>query len=90
MAKRSRVRDRVVTNTEFEIILGESVNQWLLDNVGIRERRFMRDDQATSDLAVEAGRVALERAQVNASEIDLLIVATDTPEYISPVTAANV
>lgn len=84
------IPERVVTNADMEKILGEPVNQWLIDNVGIRERRFMREDQATSDLAAEAGRVALERANVNADEIDLLIVATDTPDYISPATAAVV
>jgi 3-oxoacyl-[acyl-carrier-protein] synthase-3 len=84
------IPERVVTNADAEKILGEPVNQWLIDNVGIRERRFMREDQATSDLAVEAARVALERANVNANEIDLLLVATDTPDYISPATAAVV
>ncbi len=84
------IPERIVTNADVEKILGEPANQWLIENVGIRERRFMRDDQATSDLAAEAGRVALERARVNANEIDLLIVATDTPDYISPATAAVV
>lgn len=84
------VPERVVTNADVEKILGASVDQWLIENVGIRERRFMRDEQATSDLAAEAGRVALERAGVDARELDLLIIATDTPDYISPATASVV
>ena len=84
------VPERVVTNADVEKILNESVNQWLIDNVGIRERRFMRDDQATSDLAAEAGRMALERAGVDARELDLVIISTDTPDYISPATASVV
>lgn len=84
------VPERVVTNADVEKILGEPVDQWLIENVGIRERHFMRDDQATSDLAAEAGRVALERAGVDARELDLLIISTDTPDYISPATASVV
>lgn len=86
----SYVPERVVTNADVEKILGEPVNQWLIDNVGIRERHYMRDDQATSDLAVEAARTALARAGVDASDLDLVLVATDTPDYISPATAAVV
>jgi 3-oxoacyl-[acyl-carrier-protein] synthase III len=84
------VPERVVTNAEVEKILGEPVDQWLVENVGIRERRFMRDDQATSDLAAEAGGVALARAGVSPEQLDLLIVTTDTPDYISPATASVV
>jgi 3-oxoacyl-[acyl-carrier-protein] synthase-3 len=84
------VPERVVTNADVEKILGESVDQWLIENVGIRERHFMGDDQATSDLAAEAGRVALERAGVDVRDLDLLIVSTDTPDYISPATASVV
>lgn len=46
---------QVVTNAEFASRFGDSVSDWLIENVGIRERRFMREDQTTSDLAVTAG-----------------------------------
>jgi len=83
----SYVPDRVVTNQEIDQILGESTSQWLVDNVGIRERRWMAEDQTTSDLVVEASRRALEKAGVSAEQVDLIIVSTDTPDYLSPSTA---
>ena len=82
--------EKVITNKEIEAILGEDVDQWLVDNVGIRERRVMADDQTTSDLVVEAAKQALARAGVTAADLDLIILATDTPDYLSPATAAVV
>src|SRR5512142_2447180 len=86
----SYVPERMMTNADFEPLLGESVDEWLQKNVGIKERHFMAADQVTSDLAVNASHVALERAGIQASELDLVIVATDTPDYISPGTASVV
>ena len=83
----SYVPDRVVTNQEIDQILGESTSQWLVDNVGIRERHWMAEDQTTSDLVVEASRRALKKAGVTADQLDLIIVSTDTPDYLSPSTA---
>jgi 3-oxoacyl-[acyl-carrier-protein] synthase-3 len=84
------VPERVVTNAELEQALGEPVHDWLIENVGIRERRFMADDQVTSDLCVAAARTALARAATRPEALDLIIVATDTPDYVSPATAAVV
>ena len=84
------VPDKVMTNADVESLLGESVDQWLIANVGIRERRVMTDEQATSDLAVVAARQALDRAGLKPSELDLVIVATDTPDYVSPATSSVV
>ncbi len=86
----SYVPDRVVTNEEIDALLGESTSEWLIANVGIRERRWMRDDQTTSDLVVEACRAALEKAGVRPDQVGLLIVSTDTPDYLSPSTAVVV
>jgi len=86
----SYVPERVLTNAEFERRLGEPVGDWLVANVGIRERHFMADDQATSDLAVAAAHIALERAGLEPDALDRIIVATDTPDYLSPATAAVV
>lgn len=86
----SYVPDRVVTNAEMDAILGEPVSDWLIENVGIRERRWMAEDQTTSDLIVAASQRALERAGVRADELDLIIVSTDTPDYLSPGTGAVV
>jgi len=84
------VPERVVTNEELEAMLGEPVGQWLEANVGIRTRHIMADDQTTSDLAAAAARAALERAGLTPDAVDLIIVATDTPDQPSPATAARV
>ncbi len=81
------VPERVVTNAELEARLGQPVDQWLRDNVGILERHVMADDQATSDLCLEAARDALDRAGLTAADLDLVVVATDTPDQPSPATA---
>lgn len=84
------VPERVATNAELEARLGEPVDQWLLANVDIRERRVMAAAETTSDLATRAARQCLERAGRSADELDLLVVATDTPDYLSPATASVV
>jgi len=81
---------QVRTNAELDALLGEPVDQWLIENVGIRERRLMADDEVTSDLAVHAAREALERAGIGPEALDLIILATDTPDYVSPGTASVV
>jgi 3-oxoacyl-[acyl-carrier-protein] synthase-3 len=86
----SYVPERVVTNAEMDEILGETTSDWLIENVGIRERRWMSSDQTTSDLIVEASRKAIERAGIQAADIDMLIVSTDTPDYLSPSTSVVV
>ena len=86
----SYVPERVVTNAEVDKLLGESTNEWLLANVGIRERRWMKEDQTTSDLIVAASQRALEIAGVSPEELDLIIVSTDTPDYLSPGTSVVV
>lgn len=86
----SYVPERVVTNAEIDEILGEPTSDWLIENVGIRERRWMTSDQTTSDLVVEASRRALERAGIKPEELDLIILSTDTPDYLSPSTSVVV
>lgn len=86
----SYLPERVVANAELEGILGEAVDRWLVENVGIRERRVMAEDETTSDLAVAAARRCLARAGVSATDLDLVIVATDTPDHLSPATASVV
>src|SRR5512139_197314 len=86
----SYVPERVVTNAEVDALLGESTDQWLVDNVGIRERRWMSPEQTTSDLIVEASSKAIDRAGISPTDIDLIIVSTDTPDYLSPSTSVVV
>ncbi len=86
----SYVPERIVTNSEVDALLGESTNAWLLANVGIRERRWMSAEQTTSDLIVEASKKALERAGITPADLDLIIISTDTPDYLSPSTSVVV
>ncbi len=84
------VPERVLPNSFFNELLGEDVDTWLRENLTITERRWCNDDQSTADLCVEAAKKILQNANVKAEEIDLIIIATDTPEYISPSTASLV
>ncbi len=86
----SYVPERVITNAEVDTLIGEATSDWLIANVGIRERRWMAPDQTTSDLVVEAARRALKQAGLQPADLDLLVVSTDTPDYLSPATSAVV
>ena len=81
---------RVVPNQFFNDLLGEDVDTWLRENLTIRERRWCAEDESTADLAVRAAEKALQRVGVAAADLDLIIISTDTPEYISPSTASIV
>jgi 3-oxoacyl-[acyl-carrier-protein] synthase-3 len=81
------VPERIVTNAELSRILGEDIDEFVSNTLGIRERRFCAADESTADLAANAATRALESAGVAAGDLDLIILATDTPEYISPATA---
>jgi 3-oxoacyl-[acyl-carrier-protein] synthase III len=83
------VPKRVMTNRDLEKTV-ETSSQWIVDRTGIRERRIAAEGEATSDLAVEAARQALEEAELSAKELDLLIVATCTPDMFLPSTACIV
>lgn len=82
--------ERVVTNDFFTKKYDRDMDTFLVQQRNIRERRFMSDDQATSDLIVPAAQEAMKNSGVSPRDVDLLIVATDTPDYISPSTAAVV
>ncbi len=79
---------KVLPNSYFDEILHRPVSDWLVENVGIRERRVMAPDETTSDLALHAARQALARASLTPEQINLLIVATDTPDFLSPGTSS--
>jgi len=71
----SDVPERSVTNAEVDALLGKSMDEWLVADVGSCERRWMTPDQVTSDLIVEATGKALRRAGIAASDLDLIIVS---------------
>ena len=68
----------------------DTTDEWIVERTGIHSRRRAGDEQATSDLAVEAARVALAKAGRTASDVDLIIVATTTPDLTFPATATIV
>ncbi len=82
--------DKVVPNSYFNEILGEDVDTWLRENLTIRERRWCSEEESTADLVERAARNTLDKAGLTPEDLDLFIVATDTPEYISPSTASLV
>ncbi|MDR5709509.1 MAG: beta-ketoacyl-ACP synthase III [Armatimonadota bacterium] len=79
------VPDRVLTNADLERMVN-TTDEWITARTGIRERRVAREDQATSDLALEAAREALRAASVSAEDLDLILVGTATPDAIFPAT----
>ncbi|MGW7002551.1 3-oxoacyl-ACP synthase III family protein [Streptomyces sp. NPDC054933] len=79
----------VVTNAEVGEPAGVT-DEWIFGKTGIRNRRRAKPDEATSDLAVIAGRAALENAGISAADLSLIIVATSTPDSPQPPTAAIV
>jgi 3-oxoacyl-[acyl-carrier-protein] synthase III len=84
-----RVPDRVVTNEELSQHVDTS-DEWIIERTGIRERRIAAPEEALSDLALPAARAALEQAGLHGKDIDLIIVATVTPDMAFPSTAAIV
>ncbi len=84
------VPSRVVTNAELSAQLGEDIHPFVSGVLGIDERRWCTENESTADLAERAGYAALHAAGLSAEDIDLLIVATDTPEYVSPATSSVV
>jgi len=90
----SHLPPRRVTNAELVADLAargiESSHEWIVERTGIHARHFAAPDVTASDLAVPAARAAIEAAGVGAGEIDLIIVATSTPDMVFPSTAAIV
>jgi 3-oxoacyl-[acyl-carrier-protein] synthase-3 len=81
------VPERVLTNKELETMV-ETNDEWIVTRTGIKERRIAAEDQATSDLCFEAAQIALKNAGITAAELDLIVVATVTPDMAFPSTAS--
>lgn len=79
--------ETVYTNKYLESII-DTNDEWIRQNLGIKERRIAAPDQATSDLGAEAAKKAIENAGLTVNDIDLIIVATATPDRLAPSTAA--
>lgn len=77
-----------VSNNDLVARGVETSDEWIAERTGIRQRYFAHKDQAASDLAFEASRAAIADAGIAADAIDLIVVATSTPDYVFPSTAA--
>ncbi len=80
---------RILTNADLEKLV-ETNDQWIVDRTGIRERHIAAEGEFTSDLATQAARAALDVAGLAPDDIDLLLVATTTPDLVFPSTACIV
>jgi 3-oxoacyl-[acyl-carrier-protein] synthase-3 len=80
---------RILSNDELARSV-ETTDEWIVQRTGIRERHIAAAGELTSDLAINAGRAALTNARVEASSIDLIVVATSTPDQTFPATAVSV
>ncbi|MFS0762763.1 MULTISPECIES: beta-ketoacyl-ACP synthase III [Peribacillus] len=81
--------DKIVTNADLEKIMDTS-DEWIRTRTGIEERRIANDDIDTSDMAYEAAKAALKNAKISAEEIDLILVATVTPDQSFPSVACMI
>ena len=86
----SYVPEKVLTNDDLSRMLGENVNDFVSQVIGIEERHICGEDESTADLATQAATRALAAANVSPADLDLIILATDTPEHLSPATSVIV
>jgi 3-oxoacyl-[acyl-carrier-protein] synthase-3 len=85
----SYLPEKVLTNADLAKIV-ETSDEWILSRTGIRERRIAADDEFTSHMAAKAGAKALEQAGMTPDQVELIIVATITPDTLTPATACYV
>jgi 3-oxoacyl-[acyl-carrier-protein] synthase-3 len=83
------VPPRLLTNKDLEKLV-ETSDEWIMDRTGIRQRHIVDKGVATSDLAVAAAKIALERRGINATDLDVIVVGTVTPDMLFPATACLV
>ena len=85
----SYVPEKILTNADLEKMV-ETSDQWIQERTGIKERHIAADDETTCDLAEKAARKAMDAAGVSSTDIDLIVLATTTPDKIFPSTACLV
>ncbi len=81
--------ERVLNNEDLERMVDTS-DEWIVTRTGIRERHIISEEQATSDLGIEAGKRALAQAGLSAGELELILLATATPDQITPATVCHI
>ncbi|NGX46895.1 MAG: 3-oxoacyl-[acyl-carrier-protein] synthase 3 [Chlamydiae bacterium] len=77
---------RVLTNADLEKLVDTS-DEWIISRTGMRERRIAGEEEYTSDMGIQAAKKAIEKAKIDLKSIDLILVATLTPDYMFPSTA---
>ena len=85
----SYLPERVLSNEELAASV-ETSDEWIVQRTGIRQRHIAADGEVTSDLAIHAAKAALAAAHVDAQSIDLIVLATSTPDNTFPATAVSV
>ncbi|MEO0273083.1 MAG: beta-ketoacyl-ACP synthase III [candidate division WOR-3 bacterium] len=85
----SYLPEKILSNADLEKMVDTS-NEWIIERTGIRERRIASPDESTSDLAFKAAMDALKKADIKPEELDAIIVATASPDYLFPATACIV
>ncbi len=85
----SYLPEKVMTNDDISKIV-DTTSEWIVQRTGIERRHIAADDQNTSDLATIAAKRALDDAGISAQDVDLIIVATSTPDFTFPATAVSV
>ncbi len=81
--------EKVVTNFDLEKFLDTS-NEWIVQRTGIHQRRIAAPHETTATMATEAGRTALDKANLSAVDLDLIIVATSTPDHLTPPVSSQI
>lgn len=85
----SYLPQQVLTNADLERMVATS-NDWIIERTGIRERRIAAPDETTASMSIAAARLACQDARLDPAELDLIVVATVTPDYVFPATACLV
>ncbi len=85
----SYLPEKILTNFDLEKIV-ETTNEWILERTGIEKRHIAATDELTSDIATKAALRALEKSTISVEEIDLIILATTTPDLTFPATATTI
>jgi 3-oxoacyl-[acyl-carrier-protein] synthase-3 len=86
----SYVPEKILTNDDLSGMLGEDINEFVSQVIGIRERHVCAEQESTADLAEAASLQAMAAAGITPEQLDLIILATDTPEQLSPATSVVV
>ena len=81
---------KIVTNQDFSALGIETSHEWIVERTGITERRIAGPGESTCTLAADAARIAMQRANVNAGQLDVILLTTATPDRLLPATAVDV